>query len=63
MIANAAVQRLLELRYLAPQLTQGEIGQFLWTVLATDDRVQYRLSALAHGVGNSAGKLDVGTLQ
>jgi hypothetical protein len=62
-IANATVQRQLELRNLAAQLTQGETGQSLWTVLAADDRVQHRLPTFAHGVGYGAGKLDVGALQ
>jgi hypothetical protein len=62
-IANATVQRQLELRNLAAQLTQGETGQSLWTVLAADDRVQHRLPTFAHGVGHGAGKLDVGALQ
>jgi hypothetical protein len=35
MIANAAFQGQLELWDLAPQLTQGEVCQPLWTVLAT----------------------------
>ncbi len=39
-IANATVQRQLELRDLAAQLTQGETGQSFWTVLAADDRVR-----------------------
>ena len=38
-ITNATVQRQLEFRDLAAQLTQGETGQSLRTVLAPDDRV------------------------
>ena len=38
-------------------------GQSLWIVLTADDSVQHRSPALAHGVGDSAGKLDVGALQ
>ena len=40
MIANATVQRQLELRDLAAQLTQGDTGQSFWTVLGAGDRVR-----------------------
>jgi hypothetical protein len=33
-IANAAFERPLQLRDLAPQLAQGDVGQSLWTLLA-----------------------------